>query len=167
MSICFKCASLGPTCCCRERDILVTRGDIERISRFVGYIDFFEYRVPVDPEYLAQDDDPNWLKYTVREDGSRQVLKRSPVGGCLFLTEIGCHLSLDVRPLVCRLYPFQYTEQGITGVLSECPIHLLTEGETILDALHMSYEEAQQWWQLLYTELCAQGEYLHENRNNI
>ena len=157
MEICFKCATLGPTCCCHERDILVTKGDIERIHQFLGSGNFFEYRTPCNSAYVEQDDDPNWLKYTLHEDGTRRVLKRAPARvGCSFLTETGCLFPVNIRPLVCRLYPFTYNEQGITGVLSECPEQLLQDGETIIDALGMSYEEARDWWILLYTELRAE-----------
>ncbi len=153
MCICSQCSALGPTCCCKERDILVTVGDIERIEHFIGNSDFFEYRIPVDPAYLDQEDDPNWLGYTIRKDGTRRVLKHASRGVCYFLAENGCRLPLDVRPLVCRLYPFSYTERGIAGILSECPEYLLPSEETILDALHMSYDEALPWWDSLYTEL--------------
>ena len=153
MSICAHCATLGSTCCCVNRDILVTNGDIERIAKYIGHRDFFEYRRPVDPAYLDQDDDPNWLRYTIDPNGSRRVLKHGPGETCCLVTSTGCVLPLEARPLVCRLYPFIYNEVGLTGVLSECPEYLLKGNETLLDALHMSYEEALLWRNALYAEL--------------
>lgn len=153
MSICAECAMLGLTCCSVKRDILVTLGDIDRIARLTGQTDFFEYRCPIDPAYLDQAHDPNWLRYTVYTDGTRRVLKRAADGACVFVNSTGCVLPMDVRPLVCRLYPFNYTEEGLAGVVTECPEYLLTHNETILDALHMSYTAAYPWWDALYTEL--------------
>jgi uncharacterized protein len=156
MRICAQCATRGSTCCCVNRDILVTRRDIERIVRVVGQRNFFEYRQPIDPGYLDQDDDPNWLRYTMHPEGTRRVLKHGENKACHFVTSTGCVLPLKARPLVCRLYPFMYNERGLTGVLSECPEHLLSDNETILDALHMSYDEARVWRDRLYAELRAE-----------
>jgi Fe-S-cluster containining protein len=120
---------------------------------------------------MVQDDDPNWLRYTVRADGSRRVLRRGHLGRCLFLTQTGCALMMDARPLVCRLYPFDYTEKGLIGILAECPEHLLEPGETLIETLGMSYQEANKWWGLLYnelrTELPVEGELLHEYRIDL
>ncbi len=156
MSICADCATLGSTCCCVNRDIFVTKADIERIARIVGHFNFFEQRHPLDPAYLDQDDDPNWLRYTMRPDGSRRVLKHGPNGMCCLVTATGCVLPLEARPLVCRLYPFMYNEDGVTGVLSECPEYLLPKNETILDALRMTYDDARVWRETLYAELRAE-----------
>ena len=153
MSICAKCAEVRHTSCCLKRDIVLTHGDIERIHQFTHQTDFFEYRIPADPDYLDQDDDPNWLTYTMHSNGSRRVLKHLDSGNCSFLTGTGCILPKEIRPLICRMHPYNYTEQGITGVCPECPQELLEQGQTILDALDMSYPEAERWWLQLYSEL--------------
>ena len=153
MTICEKCSSLTNACCCRERDILLTCDDIERISHKTGQTDFFEYRIPLDPAYLDQEDDPNWLRYTIGQNGARRVLKHTSCGACFFLTAAGCRLSLETRPLVCRLYPYYYTEEGLNGVVADCPQEFLEPGQTILEALNMSYEQALRWWAMLYSEL--------------
>ena len=47
-----------------------------------------------------------------------QVLAKNRVlfnGDCTFLGAAGCVLPEEVRPLVCRLYPFEYTHRGILG----------------------------------------------------
>ena len=162
MSLCSDCASIGVTCCCKkERDILVTPGDIARIRHALGSDDFWEYREPGDPAYLDQDEDPNWLLYTVRADGTRKVLKKTDPETCVFLTDSGCRLDVETRPLVCRMYPFVYTEHGITGIdAEECPTRLLPSGETLLRALDMSYEDGRRWRDMLYYELRAEGEHL-------
>jgi Fe-S-cluster containining protein len=132
---------------------LLTDGDVERIAHDTGQTDFFEYRIPRDPAYLDQADDPNWLRYTIGQNGARRVLNQTFDGDCCFLTPQGCRLALETRPLVCRLYPYYYTEDGLNGVEAGCPQEYLEPGQTILDALQMSYEQALRWWALLYSEL--------------
>jgi uncharacterized protein len=154
MHICCQCATVQDTCCCQGRDILLTVGDLERMSRLVGHSAFFEYRPITNPAYLDQPDDPNWLMYTLRGDGTRRVLQRNPAGkACQFLLPNGCLFPIAARPLVCRLYPFHYNEQGILGVASECPEYFLPAGTTILEALDMAYQDAEEWRQQLYAEL--------------
>ena len=158
MEICERCAAIGSTCCSKVRDILLTDGDVRRISAQLEQEDFYEYRVPCDPAYLEQDDDPNWNLYTVNPDGTRRVLKRQSNGSCLLLTETGCRLAEEVRPLVCRLFPYEYTEREISGTDAECPAQLLGDGETIYQALRMRDDVAHEWWETLYRELRHHGQ---------
>jgi len=131
----------------------LTGGDLERIAGFAGRSDFWEFRRPENPDYLDQDDDPNWLHYTLRSDGTRRVLKRGASGDCGFLTATGCRLPVSVRPLICLLHPFTYTEKGIDGTGSDCPSHLLPEGETLLESLSMNPAQGEEWRARLYSEL--------------
>lgn len=149
---CVKCATLGKTCC-QTCEVLVTTGDRLRIAQYTGRRDFWEYRYPVDPAYLQQDDDPNWLRWAFRADGTRPILKRRPNGDCLFLGPRGCRLPMEVRPLVCRLYPYTYTERGLDGVSAGCPPEVVPAGRTILDVLGMRLEDALCWHRILYAEL--------------
>lgn len=57
MILCIFCARRG-TVCCLYRDILITGGDLQRISSHTGRADFSEYRAASSPAYLDQDDDP-------------------------------------------------------------------------------------------------------------
>ncbi len=151
--LCFRCDRTQRTCC-QICQIYVTPGDVERITAYAGQQNFFEYRRPTDPEYLDQDDDPLWAACVFRSDGTRRVLRRTDAQGCIFLGPQGCRLPLEVRPLVCRLYPFEYTERGLTGVVgSMCPHHLLAPGETLLDSLGMDAETAERWRTQLYSEI--------------
>jgi Fe-S-cluster containining protein len=89
-----------------------------------------------------------------RPDGSRRVLERRADGECTFLGDRGCTLPTEVRPLVCRLYPHDYTAAGLRAELAEgCPTHLLRPGETLLRALDMRREDAERWRAMLYAEL--------------
>ena len=161
MHPCAQCASLQKTCCQRA-EILVTDGDIHRIAAHTtaAAADFVEFRAPADPAYLEPDDDTNWLRYTVEPDGTRRVLRRREGGDCTFLGEAGCVLPLEVRPLVCRLYPYSYTERGIDGYDDDyCPTALLAppgSGLTMLTVLGMRIDDGRRWHTMLYAELRAQ-----------
>lgn len=152
-SLCSRCAQRGKTCC-QICEIYVTPGDVQRIGTFVGHFDFFEFRKPVDPQYLDQDDDPEWARCVFRPDGSRRVLRRSTSGDCVFLGPVGCRLPWEVRPLVCRLYPVEYTAGGLKPDLADgCPVNLLPPGQDLLQALGMTWEKAEVWWRQLYAEI--------------
>lgn len=158
ISLCRQCALKGHTCC-QNHDIYVTQGDCRRISIHTGQNDFFEYRTCSDSAYADQDDDPVWQKHVFRPDGSRRVLKRNGRAECLFLTSAGCQLPLTVRPLVCRLFPHLYSDQGLYNQWdSEC---LAAQGvsenaiESGIDGVAQS--EARIWHALLYKELRWEG----------
>lgn len=152
---CARCAAMQRTCCQRA-EILVTDGDVERIAAHTGSRSFFERRAPLDPAYLdADEDDPNWLRYTVRPDGTRRVLKRQPNGDCGFLGAAGCTLDVETRPLVCRLYPFAYNENGLFGEDSDyCPTKMLApRGQPMTEVLEIARTDGQRWHHQLYEEL--------------
>lgn len=152
MRLCSLCAGQNNSCCvCR--DILLSDGDLQRITEQTGTVNFFEMRVPQNTAYLNQADDPNWNRYTLRGDGARRVLKNLRPGICWFLAETGCRLPEHVRPLVCRLHPVEFTETGITGLSPECPADLLPPGESLLSNLEMNLDQAENWRRQLYAEL--------------
>ncbi|MEW6238537.1 MAG: hypothetical protein AB1656_24385 [Candidatus Omnitrophota bacterium] len=165
MSLCAQCARVQRTCC-QYTDVLVTDGDILRIREYTDQPDFYENRIPVDPSYLDQNDDPNWNAYTVLPDKSRRVLKQQENRDCIFLTEQGCVLPLEARPLVCRLYPIYFTESGLDGLAEGCPPQLQTPGKPLLDAVGVDIVSAERWRHLLYHELRT-GSVLYENRHYL
>lgn len=151
--LCVRCAKHTRTCCQRS-EIYVTLGDVQRIKDFTGQTDFHEFRAAENPSYADQDDDPIWDQHVFRADGTRRVLHRQPNGDCTFLGPQGCQLPLETRPLICRLYPFAYTAEGIEDELSSgCPLELLAPGQGLLDALDMRREDAERWHSQLYAEL--------------
>ncbi len=159
MHPCAHCATLQKTCC-QTAEILVTSGDLARISRHTGLAPdegrFWERRVPVDPEYLDDDaDDPNWKRWTVAPDNTRRVLRKQKNGDCMFLGQRGCILPENVRPIVCRLYPFSYTESGIQGEdAGYCPKRAVApEAPDMVTALGMTLDAAERWHAALYDEL--------------
>lgn len=151
--LCVRCARYMRTCC-QTCEVYVSPGDVQRIADHTGRADFYEFRVPDNPEYLHNEDDPLWQTATFRADGTRRVLRRRPEGDCTFLGPHGCTLPLDVRPLVCRLYPYDYTEQGIRPQLARgCPTHLLRPGQGLIEALGMNLADAERWHRQLYAEI--------------
>ncbi|MBK8976226.1 MAG: YkgJ family cysteine cluster protein [Planctomycetes bacterium] len=152
---CARCAQIQRTCCQRA-EILLTGGDVARIRAHSGRADFDERRVPLDPAYLEHDpDDPEWLGLTVGRDGRRRMLVRRAEGDCTFLGAQGCVLPTEVRPLVCRLYPWSYTAGGLaTESADYCPPVLLRfAGDSMLDVLDMQRADAERWRARLYDEL--------------
>jgi Fe-S-cluster containining protein len=64
-------------------------------------------------------------------------------------------LSLEARPLVCRLYPLAYTEAGLGGSDEEyCPTWLLAaDGRSMETVLEIDRTQARAWHAQLYDEL--------------
>jgi len=89
--LCARCARHTKTCC-QGTEIYTTPGDAERIAAYSGQTEFYEFRLPDDPVYAAQDDDPLWKNRVFRADGTRRVLKQLPNGDCTFLGTEGCTL---------------------------------------------------------------------------
>jgi Fe-S-cluster containining protein len=142
------------TTCCEWREIYVTPGDVERIAAFSGRQDFCEFSRPSDPSYGDQIHDAAWASGVFRADGTRRVLCRRPDGACFFLGAQGCALPTEVRPLLCRLHPFDYDEHGIKDQpVAGCPVHLLHPGQGLIAALAMSLKDARRWHQQLYEEI--------------
>ncbi|HBS28044.1 MAG TPA: hypothetical protein DEB06_01015 [Phycisphaerales bacterium] len=147
--------------CCQRAEILVTRGDIERIEAHTARDDFWSRRAPANAAYSEPDpDDPDWRSLTLAPDGTRRTLNRRSNGDCTFLGQRGCVLPTEVRPLVCRLYPYGYTERGLEGIDDEyCPTAALVPrgqpGATMLTVLDMSRADAERWRGTLYDELRA------------
>jgi len=151
--LCARCARHRTTCC-QTSEIYVTPGDVERIAVRVGRDDFYLDEAPANADYLDQGDDPAWREYVFGPDGRRRVLRREPGGNCIFLGPHGCTLPLEVRPLVCRLYPYLYNESGfLEGLDARCPVELLLPGEGLIEALGMSLEQARPWHHQLYREI--------------
>jgi Fe-S-cluster containining protein len=150
-SHCYQCSQNG-TSCCQGTQILLTTGDVLRITRFLGAFDFFTFEVP-DPSYTDPGDDPVWLTLTIRSDGRRRVLKRTADKSCTMLAGKGCILPITLRPLICRLHPYTYTEADISGIDPTCPMSRERNWPALLEQLGMAIFEARQWHRLLYCEL--------------
>ena len=151
-SLCSRCAREGVTCCQFTR-IFLTRGDMERITAS-GVRDFHEY---VNIPWAGDAElDPAWRR-TFRADGQRRVLRHHPDGKCLLLGAGGGGLDLTARPLLCRLYPFDYDDGRIKGVHAHrCPYPESANAPLLLALLGMNRERAEVWRAEFYREIEAE-----------
>ena len=153
-TLCKRCAKVTKTCC-RLTDVYLTVGDIHRISSEIQSQNFFEFRASADPSYLDQEDDPVWVSLVFRPDGSRRVVKHDHEGNCIFLGSSGCQLSLEVRPLICRLHPHIYNFKEIYPFISpDCPVALLEPQERLEEMIQgFDQTRVRLWHQMLYDEI--------------
>lgn len=150
-SLCAHCAERGRTCC-QDTQIFLSAGDLERIGPREA---FWEYAAPSEENYRPDfEHDAVWGRI-FGADGRRRVLRHQGGGDCHFLTATGCRLPADVRPLVCRLYPFDYNHVAIKGTYG----HLCPEpdnGPLLLAMLGMNRDLAEGWRSLLYREIAQE-----------
>lgn len=148
-SICSRCSLSGRTCC-QWTEIFLTKGDVERIAA-AGHNDFSEYKEI--PKGIDLSTDPVWA-LAFDENGSRRILLRDENGDCSFLRQDGCSLSMEARPLLCRLYPFEYDAEGIKGVTANmCPEPENGNAPLLLALLAMNRDEAEVWRAMFYQEI--------------
>ena len=146
--------------CCQTAEVYVTLGDVQRIEQESGRDDFHELRHPDHPIYLPDDSDPVWRDKAFQPDGSRRVLKRQANGDCTFLGPAGCVLPLEIRPLICRIYPFDYDAGGMLDDLARgCPLELVRPGMELIEELEMNRVDAERWRQQLYAELALEPDH--------
>lgn len=148
---CVECAKAGHACCV-GRQIVITDKDIERVAAHVGHRNFVVYEEP-EPWYLEPFYDTNWVPLVLRPDGRLKILKRKADKSCGFLAENGCVLPFAVRPRLCQLHPYTFTEEGIIGLDMECLISHEKNAYEYLAEHDMPLEEAKKWQKELYEEL--------------
>jgi hypothetical protein len=108
---------------------------------------------------LQDENDPDWLYYVFRPDGSRLVLKSTPEGNCTFLAENGCRLPMNIRPIVCRLHPFEYHAGGFLNYFAPgCPVDILEPGRSLAVCFDMDPAAASCWHKMLYEEIVLEKE---------
>ncbi|OHD12762.1 MAG: hypothetical protein A2086_07230 [Spirochaetes bacterium GWD1_27_9] len=170
MNLCDKCSKIDKTCCqLGSGVVLLTDGDIKRIINFVGQNDFWLMEEP--KEYLKNrilsSFDPNMRLYALSKDNKVQTLKHQANGDCTFLTEKGCILPMEDRPLYCRIHPYDFVEEVVTGItFVDCPVQYLDKKGDLPDILNVKYDDAVRWVKQLYNEL-KEGKIYNENRNNL
>lgn len=120
--VCARCpVALGTSCCeVKEGEHLatLTRADVDRIAAHTG----LSARRFVVEEGLTEEEAAD---YEARRPLYRDYFRRSPVrwtlavraGACVFHEKgRGCGLPADVRPVACRLYPFERWPDGSWSV---------------------------------------------------
>lgn len=124
------------------------------MSGFLGRSDFHGKAHAGRPEYLPDGTDPDWARYVFGAALERSILLPVKDGPCGFLGPRGCIFPMEVRPLVCRLYPWEYDHEGLLGLAGDCPRDLLGPGESLLGELGMADElEVRSWHRMLYAEM--------------
>jgi len=151
---CIECAQKGQSCC-RNVHIYLTGGDIERIGSVCSGEDFY-LRAPLTADYEDGGGDPGWNPAILDTDGRRPILRQQENGDCCFLTDTGCRLSSEVRPLLCRIYPYDFRRHGLCGISSCCPVAGQPQWLSILEASEMKQSNAQHWVAQLYDEIQAE-----------
>ncbi len=120
--VCARCpAALGASCCEVKEDerlATLTRADVARIAEHTG----LSTRRFVVEEGLTEEEAAD---YEARRPLYRGYFHRRPVrwtlavraGACVFHEKgRGCGLPADVRPVACRLYPFERWPDGSWSV---------------------------------------------------
>ena len=152
--ICARCGARGLTCC-QHTQVFVTRGDLRRIGAATGKQDFHECAI-APAANRGDGEDPVWDRI-FSPDGNRRVLRHKQEenrNDCCFLGEKGCALALADRPLICRLYPFEYDAVAIKGVSAHhCPEPERHSNPLMLALLGMNRDEAEEWRKMLYAEI--------------
>ncbi|HBB41525.1 MAG: hypothetical protein COW73_04150 [Nitrospirae bacterium CG18_big_fil_WC_8_21_14_2_50_70_55] len=153
VSLCARC-STRQTTCCQKTEIYLTPGDVRRIAGATGLTDFCEFSPPVNPAYGDQADDPAWARAVFRPDGSRRILRHQGNGDCCFLGATGCSLPAAAKPLICRIYPYEYANGRLTGLATTCPVDLLGPDDALPAAVGMPpLSECAAWVAQLYREI--------------
>jgi uncharacterized protein len=154
---CVDCARAARSCCV-SMQVYVTIGDVRRITDFLGQDGFVTFE-RLAPEYEDATGDPAWSSLILNADGYRRVLLRASNNACCFLRREGCGLPMGVRPLLCRLHPYDFTQEGLAGISAECPLSSLRDWQAVLEQMGLSPAIARNWHQALYAEIM-------EERNN-
>ena len=151
-NICGECARSRGLSCCESVEIYVTPGDIKRISSFTNSTEFY---VAAAMKGIYRNCDPAWKDLILDANRRRNIIRLTKNGQCVFLKKEGCQLPMTVKPLLCRLHPYDFNEQGITGIYRYCPIAKLPNGEDVLRDMGMSSKMVKKWHATLYRELRA------------
>jgi uncharacterized protein len=120
--VCARCPRLLGHSCCEVKEgehlATLTRADVARIT---GHTRLAARRF-VREEGLTEEEA---VEYEARRPLYRDYFRRGPVrwslavrdGACVFFVKgEGCSLPADVRPVACRLYPFERWPDGSWSV---------------------------------------------------
>lgn len=129
-SYCLECSKSGLDCCREAHAKFLTLKDALRIAEFLGedINTFARYTGLKDEdreEYIyIHKHRSYYYDVTLRDDRLLQ-LKDKRDGSCMFQQADGRCAIYEVRPLICRTYPFWLSEDGeviFDWCSSDCPI---------------------------------------------
>jgi len=161
--LCANCGRSGRKGCCVYETIVLTREDVQRIRSFLPEsIQFYDIcdLTSVQNERVARwaDGDPAWLRLVSAENGNARVLKTKQDGLCWFLEAEGCCLPMHVKPLVCRLYPydrfseFELPEYPLQEDVN-CPPELFVTSKNVAELIGVCRSDVEKWHAQLYKEI--------------
>lgn len=164
MHKCEICSKKQITCCERDRiEVPLTTGDIRRIAGFTGRNDFYSL-LPVNEDLKREYENPEnvrpggeiYVRYLFDADGRRNVLAKRDGHSCLFLSAGGCELPPDVRPLACRLYPYNWNDNADIWIdANYCPRGHFADEEELKSSICLPEAEARRLVELFYREIGA------------
>ncbi len=146
---CCECAEKKSSCCV-NMEVYLTPGDVMRIHNVTKADDFLVFKPP---GIKYAEAGKEWFKRISRPDGCRRVLRSMDDGACFFLTQSGCRLSLEQRPLLCRIFPIEFDEQNLLDIANECPLSLMKDPNLSLIKMGMTFEKLIDWHAQLYEEI--------------
>jgi len=120
--------------CCRKLAVVLTIPEALRLAKAVQAPpdEYLELSCHVDfrktPHFpLLSKEGRSVLEYFI-------IIKKQANGDCVFLSRQNtCKIYLD-RPFVCRLYPFELTENKKVKKGALCPFHFIREPQTDSEA---------------------------------
>jgi uncharacterized protein len=164
MHKCETCSINQMTCCERERiEVPLTPGDIRRIAAFTGRNGFYRLcpvredlkRVYENPENVRPGGEI-YVHHLFDAEGRRNVLAKRDDHRCSFLSADGCELPPEVRPLACRLYPYDWNDDAEIWIdACYCPRGHFADEEEMKSSICLPEAEARRLVDLFYRELGA------------
>ncbi|OHD63356.1 MAG: hypothetical protein A2176_00165 [Spirochaetes bacterium RBG_13_51_14] len=114
-SYCLACSKLGQDCCREAHAKFITLGDARRVADYLGadinsFAVYGELKDEDREEYIYINRHQNYYYDLTRRDGRLLQLKDKSDGSCMFQEEDGCCRIYPSRPLICRTYPFWYSD---------------------------------------------------------
>lgn len=163
-STCAQCAKIQKTCCQEDVTfVALTGGDIERISTYTGREDFYELQavaeelidIYANPARFSEDD-RIYVTCLFDSKGRRNILKKNKNNECCFITDTGCLLPHDIRPLICRIYPYEWNDRREVWIeAGYCPKELFKDNEDLIRKVGLSEEEVKRLVNQFYDEIMS------------
>jgi hypothetical protein len=137
-------------------EVYLTPGDLARIARHTRRGGFSRVAA-ARSIYLEASADPVWRTHVLGVSGRRRILRRRRDGECVFLAADGCVLPLEVRPLLCRIFPYDFDHRGLTRPDPTCPVARDPDPEATLASMGMGRETVRRWHRQLYDEILTEA----------
>lgn len=166
MDICKKCSQIIRTCCEKPTvDVALTNADIERIATVTQLRDFYELRDVEGGSYSSpanySKEEEIYIMNIFKKDGRRNVLKHKNNGKCVLLGDNGCIVSFDVRPLLCRIYPYDWNDnREIWLNPTYCPKELFKDENEMVENIAVDLNTARELVDQLYNEIMKSSDEL-------